>query len=124
MVAPKISKPFKAVKKAQVKSRSKLNGVLNKLPSSIIQDDEPEFPRGGRNLLSMKEEANARAEAEAEFEKDQRLKSRLKNTLKKRKMKKVRGEGFGAGEDEWGSLFDAGVRGKLARLANRITWKA
>ncbi|KAG9456393.1 hypothetical protein H6P81_000901 [Aristolochia fimbriata] len=78
----------------------------------LIEDEVPDFPRGGGSFLSRQEEEEARADAEAEFTTEQR-------ELKKRKSSKK----SWTDEDDLGSLFGGGVTGKLPKLANKITLK-
>ncbi|KAK8947319.1 hypothetical protein KSP39_PZI006890 [Platanthera zijinensis] len=117
--------------KSEYKSRNALDKpesnakmLKRNLPSSlVVQDEEPEFPRGGRSMLSREEENEARAEAEEEFDREQGLARRGREKYKKNK-KKGTGKSFHRGEeDELGSLFGQGITGKIPRLTNRITWK-
>ncbi|XP_068652858.1 rRNA biogenesis protein RRP5 isoform X2 [Aristolochia californica] len=78
-----------------------------------IEDDVPDFPRGGGSILTRQEEEEARAEAEAEFNAEDR------ELKKKRKASKK----SWTDEDDLGSLFGGGFIGKLPRLANKITLK-
>ncbi|OVA06347.1 Ribosomal protein S1 [Macleaya cordata] len=78
-----------------------------------IEDDVPDFPRGGGSALSRREEDEVRAEVDAEFAAEQRD---LKKKNKKQKKNFV-------DEDDFGSLFGDGITGKLPRFANRITLK-
>lgn len=119
-----------ALKNPEYKSRKALEKPESnpKMPnpnppsSFIVQDEEPEFPRGGRSILSREEENEVRAEADEEFDREQGLARRGSDKYKKNK-KKGTGKSFQAGEDEWGSLFGQGITGKIPRLTNRITWK-
>ncbi|KAK8960422.1 hypothetical protein KSP40_PGU014000 [Platanthera guangdongensis] len=109
---------------ALYKPESNAKMLTHNLPSSlVVQDEEPEFPRGGKSVLSREEENEARAEAEEEFDREQGLARRGRERYKKNK-KKGTGKSFHAGEeDELGSLFGQGLTGKIPRLTNRITWK-
>lgn len=80
-----------------------------------LEDDVPDFPRGGGSSLSREELDEVRAEVDAEFEAEGR-------GLKKNKKKRVQKQSHSA-EDDLGSLFGVGISGKLPRFANRITWK-
>ncbi|KAK9088291.1 hypothetical protein Scep_027373 [Stephania cephalantha] len=79
-----------------------------------IEDDVPDFPRGGGKLLSRKEEEEVRDEVDAEYEAERSM-----STKNKRKRK---GGDFTA-EEDLGLLFGKGITGKLPRFANRITLK-
>ncbi|KAJ8544824.1 hypothetical protein K7X08_017407 [Anisodus acutangulus] len=79
---------------------------------SMLEDDVPDFPRGGGSTLSREELDEVRAEVDAEFEAQERF-------LKKKKRKKI----SSTEDDDFGSLFGGGINGKLPRFANRITLK-
>ncbi|KAL5976745.1 rRNA biogenesis protein rrp5 [Asimina triloba] len=76
-------------------------------------DDEPDFPRGGRSFLSREEEEEVRAEVDAEFKAEGR-------DAKKRKKRVLR---TSPSEEDLGFLFGGTLTGKLPRFANRITLK-
>ncbi|KAM3246622.1 rRNA biogeneis protein RRP5 [Capsicum annuum] len=80
-----------------------------------VEDNVPDFPRGGGSCLSREELDEVRAEVDAEFEAEERL---LKKRKKHSKLQKTR-----SAEDDLGSLFGGGINGKLPRFANRITLK-
>ncbi|PIN20215.1 rRNA processing protein Rrp5 [Handroanthus impetiginosus] len=84
-----------------------------KLPLQV-EDDVPDFPRGGRSLLSREERNEVMAVADKGFEADQRV-------LKKRKKEKRVQNRNQSAEDDLGSLFGDGTMGKLPRFANKIT---
>ncbi|KAL3341525.1 hypothetical protein AABB24_025863 [Solanum stoloniferum] len=79
-----------------------------------IEDEVPDFPRGGATSLSRKELDEVRAEVDAEFEAEERL---LKKRKKQHKVQRSNTE------DDLGSLFGGGINGKLPSFANRITLK-
>lgn len=81
-----------------------------------MEDDVPDFPRGGGSLLSRQEHDAIRAEVDAEFEAGER-KTKKKNKNAKKTKKSY------ALEDDMGSLFGDGITGKLPRFANKITLK-
>ncbi|MCL7028348.1 hypothetical protein MKW94_013557 [Papaver nudicaule] len=78
-----------------------------------VEDDAPDFPRGGGSTLSRREEAEIRAEVDAEFATEHR---ELKRQNKRQKKNTVE-------DDDFGSLFGDGIAGKLPKFANRITLK-
>ncbi|KAF5188525.1 rRNA biogenesis protein RRP5 [Thalictrum thalictroides] len=80
-----------------------------------IEDDVPDFPRGGGSSLSRREEDEVRAEVDAEFEQEQ---LRLNRKSQNQKRKKSFYE-----EDDLGSLFGEGITGKLPKFVNKITLK-
>ncbi|KAI3417734.1 uncharacterized protein J3R85_014181 [Psidium guajava] len=109
---PKLSedskKPFKAKKKSGEAARQK--------PVALqLEDDVPDFPRGGGSFLSRKEREEIHAEVDAQFVAEER-------DSKKKKTKKMHKRGP-TSEDDLGSLFGDGTTGKLPRFANRITLK-
>ncbi|XP_039140377.1 rRNA biogenesis protein RRP5-like [Dioscorea cayenensis subsp. rotundata] len=115
-----VGKPQKSFKKS-MKDYPARPAPAEPSASLVLQDDDPDFPRGGGRLLSKKEEAEARAEAEEEFDREQRLskKGGGKGMGKKKGNKKL----FGDDEDDLGFLFGEGVTGKLPKYVNRITLK-
>ncbi|ONK74792.1 uncharacterized protein A4U43_C03F10190 [Asparagus officinalis] len=117
-LAPKSQKPFKRSKKEKIPKEPASTDSLS--TSLLVQDDDPEFPRGGGSVLSRKEEAEARAEAEAEFEKEKKEFRKGKDRRKKKNERKKPAKGA---DDELGSLFGEGVTGRLPKFANRITLK-
>ncbi|GKV41870.1 hypothetical protein SLEP1_g49347 [Rubroshorea leprosula] len=80
-----------------------------------LEDDVPDFPRGGGSSLSREERDQIRAEVDAEFEAEER-------GLKKGKRKKLQ-KNSPALVDDLGSLFGDGITGKLPKYANKITLK-
>ncbi|KAG5552270.1 hypothetical protein RHGRI_010375 [Rhododendron griersonianum] len=103
-------KPFKPKTKPDAAPAAKSRAVTMQL-----EDDVPDFPRGGGSSLSREELDEVRVEVDAEFEAEGR-------GLKKNKKKRVQKQSHSA-EDDLGSLFGVGISGKLPRFANRITWK-
>ncbi|XP_078180965.1 RIBOSOMAL RNA PROCESSING 5 isoform X4 [Carex rostrata] len=109
-----VPKPYKSFKKSRKEDGKK--EASKDLPSSLLlQDDDPDFPRGGASLLSRHEVAEARAEAEADFEREERQFGR-----KGKRDRRTKGPET---QEDLGSLFGEGVTGKLPRFANRITLK-
>lgn len=101
-------KPFKP-------NKGQNNAARSEAVALQLEDDVPDFPRGGGSSLNRKERDEIRAEVDAEFEAEER-------ELKKRKKKRMPKESL-AKEDELGSLFGDGITGKLPRYANKITLK-
>ncbi|XP_059646446.1 rRNA biogenesis protein RRP5 [Cornus florida] len=92
------------------------DAVHSQALSLQLEDDVPDFPRGGGNSLSREEVDEVRAEVDAEFEAEEMgLKKRKKNNRVKKKSHST--------EDDFGSLFSGGITGKLPRFANKITLK-
>ncbi|KAK6941973.1 S1 domain [Dillenia turbinata] len=100
-------KPFKSKRKSN-------DSVPETLPIQL-EDDVPDFPRGGRRVLNRREEEEIRAEVDAEFEREER---ETKGNKKKKLRRKPN-----SSEDDLGSLFGEGITGKLPKFANRITLK-
>ncbi|MCD7455830.1 rRNA biogenesis protein rrp5 [Datura stramonium] len=100
-----LRKPFKG------KNKDK---TLNASMPLQLEDDVPDFPRGGGSSLSREELDEVRAEVDAEFEAEERL---LKKRKKQNKVQRS------STEDDLGALFGGGINGKLPRFANRITLK-
>ncbi|XP_040372263.1 rRNA biogenesis protein RRP5 isoform X1 [Rosa chinensis] len=102
-------KPFKPNKDHNNAARSEAMALQ-------LEDDVPDFPRGGGSSLNRKERDEIRAEVDAEFEAEER------EMKKKGKKKRVPKDSL-VNEDEMGSLFGDGITGKLPRYANKITLK-
>ncbi|XP_073045795.1 rRNA biogenesis protein RRP5 [Primulina eburnea] len=81
-----------------------------------LEDDAPDFPRGGGRSFRNEEKDVVGAILDNEIEADHRL------LEKRRKGKKVQKRNQ-SGEDDIGSLFGDGIMGKLPRFSNRITLK-
>ncbi|GAB4851487.1 hypothetical protein Ancab_030889 [Ancistrocladus abbreviatus] len=81
-----------------------------------MDDDVPDFPRGGGSALSRQERDEVCAEVDAEFNAETTV-------LSKKKRKKVAKNSSKATEEDFGSLFSNGITGKLPRFANKITVK-
>ncbi|KAF2307727.1 hypothetical protein GH714_031256 [Hevea brasiliensis] len=81
-----------------------------------LEDDVPDFPRGGGSSLSKREREEIRAEVDAEFEAEERV------LMKRKKGKKLQNKSH-SDPDELGSLFGDGLTGNLPRFANKITLK-
>ncbi|KDP21906.1 hypothetical protein JCGZ_03044 [Jatropha curcas] len=103
-------KPFKAKKK------DSNDTVPSEAISLQLEDDVPDFPRGGGSSLSQRERKEIRAEADAEFEAEERV------SVMKKKGKKLQNKKH-LETDDFGSLFGEGLTGKLPRFANKITLK-
>lgn len=101
-------KPFKPPKKSD-SSVSK-----DALPIQL-EDDVPDFPRGGQSSLSRAEADKVRAEVDKEFETEKMV----LNKKRKDKMKNL----SRSTEDDLGLLFGDGNSGKVPRFANKITLK-
>ncbi|KAK1410921.1 hypothetical protein QVD17_37463 [Tagetes erecta] len=109
-------KAFQKSSKKPFKPHQKSNDSVSKdsLPLQL-EDDVPDFPRGGQSSLSRAEVEKVRAEVDKEFEKETIV---LKKKRKDRKKNLTRPT-----EDDVGSLFADGNSGKLPRFANKITLK-
>ncbi|KAI3446386.1 hypothetical protein Pfo_003051 [Paulownia fortunei] len=109
-----LQRPFKKHAKSE---GSHPNGAVSSLQLPLqVEDDVPDFPRGGGSSLSREERNEVRAVADKEFEADQRV-------LKKRKKEKKVQNRNQSTEDDLGSLFGDGITGKFPRFANKITLK-
>ncbi|PSS36280.1 RRNA biogenesis protein [Actinidia chinensis var. chinensis] len=107
---------FQKPSKQSFKPKSKSDHTVKSQAAALqLEDDVPDFPRGGGSSLSKEELDEVRAEVDAEFDAEGR-------GLKKRKNKRLEKQSHSA-EDDLGSLFGGGISGKLPRFANRITWK-
>lgn len=111
-------KPFKS--RPKDKGRKPLDEAVssNHQSSSFslqLEDDVPDFPRGGGSALSKREIEEVRAEADEEFQNETRF-------LKKNKKPKGKKKNDSA-EDELGSLFGDSLTGNLPKYANKITFK-
>ncbi|XP_057496360.1 rRNA biogenesis protein RRP5 [Actinidia eriantha] len=107
---------FQKPSKQSFKPKSKSDHTVKSQAAALqLEDDVPDFPRGGGSSLSKEELDEVHAEVDAEFDAEGR-------GLKKRKNKRSQKQNHSA-EDDLGSLFGGGISGKLPRFANRITWK-
>lgn len=109
------SKSEKALKRPHNPSFKRSNDAVSKPASLPLDDDVPDFPRGGGRSLTREERNEIREEVDDEFDSEV-------IDLKKRK-NKVQSRNFVADDDKLGSLFGEGITGKLPRFANRITLK-
>ncbi|KAJ9541321.1 hypothetical protein OSB04_027827, partial [Centaurea solstitialis] len=109
-------KTFQKSSKKPFKQHQKSNGAVSKdaLPVQL-EDDVPDFPRGGQSSLSRAEVDEVRAEVDKEFEKGNMV-------LKKKSKEKMRRTSQST-DDDVGSLFGDGKAGKSPRFANKITLK-
>ncbi|CAK9145935.1 unnamed protein product [Ilex paraguariensis] len=113
----KFQKPSHKSFKNKGKSDAAVQSKAQTVPLQL-EDDVPDFPRGGGSALSREEVDEVRAEVDAEFEADNRV---LKKQLKTRKQKMDKKNSLM--EDDFGSLFGDGFTGRLPRFANKITLK-
>ncbi|KAL1554555.1 rRNA biogenesis protein RRP5 [Salvia divinorum] len=104
-------------KPSSERPRGRPNGVVasSQLPLQL-ENDAPDFPRGGGTSLSREERNEAREGVEKDFETDIRV-------LKKRKKERRVQNKNNSTEDDLGLLFGDGITGKLPRFANKITLK-
>lgn len=112
-------KPKHALKPSQKSFKPKSKSDAAAKPKAVamqLEDDVPDFPRGGGSSLTREELDEVRAEVDAEFDAEGRG---LKKKMKKKRVQKQ----SPSAEDDLGSLFGVGISGKLPRFANRITWK-
>ncbi|KAK2985370.1 hypothetical protein RJ640_029327 [Escallonia rubra] len=113
-------KPTKFLRKPSSKTPFKPKAKQNdaapskRLIPPQLENDIPDFPRGGGRALSREEFDEVRAEVDAEFDLEEREANRRRKTGQNRNS---------AAEDELGSLFGDGITGKLPRFANKITLK-
>ncbi|XP_021893902.1 rRNA biogenesis protein RRP5 isoform X2 [Carica papaya] len=109
----------KPIETSKLNKTSKKSFKTKKEPKEAVQlqleDDVPDFPRGGGSYLTQQERDEIRAEVDAEFEAEDRG---LKNKRRKKMQKKSQTE-----DDDFSSLFGGGITGKLPRFANKITLK-
>ncbi|GMJ14782.1 Ribosomal RNA Processing 5 [Hibiscus trionum] len=107
---------FNKSSKKQFKTKKDSDGAVKSEAVALqLEDDVPDFPRGGGSSLSKHERDEIRAEVDAEFEAEEL-------TLKKNKRKKPQKKSQ-VMPDDLGSLFGDGITGKLPRYANKITLK-
>ncbi|PON46626.1 Polyribonucleotide nucleotidyltransferase [Parasponia andersonii] len=111
--APKFNKSSKQTFKAKKEQRS--DAAKSEAVALQLEDDVPDFPRGGGSSLSRKERDEIRAEVDAEFEAEER---ELKTKKKRKSLRNTSQE-----DDDLGSLFGGGIKGKLPQFANKITLK-
>ncbi|KAJ4823880.1 hypothetical protein Tsubulata_010462 [Turnera subulata] len=114
---PKTTSVNKASKKSFKADSGKSKQTPLQLGSMHLEDDDPDFPRGGGSSLSKKERDDIRAQVDAEFDSEERF---LKKKNKKGKHYLSKSD---SAEDDLGSLFGDGLTGKLPRFANKITLK-
>ncbi|XP_022743667.1 rRNA biogenesis protein RRP5 isoform X2 [Durio zibethinus] len=107
---------FNKASKKQFKTKKDSNDAVKSEAVALqLEDDVPDFPRGGRSSLSKQERDEIRAKVDAEFEAEELA-------LKKNKWKKLQKRSQ-VMPDDLGSLFGDGITGKLPRYANKITLK-
>ncbi|XVE75785.1 hypothetical protein DITRI_Ditri12bG0120500 [Diplodiscus trichospermus] len=107
---------FNKASKKQFKTKKDSNDAFKSEAVAFqLEDDVPDFPRGGGSSLSKQEREEIRAEVDAEFEAEELA-------LKKNKRKKLQKKSQ-VMPDDLGSLFGDGITGKLPRYANKITLK-
>ncbi|PWA41653.1 Nucleic acid-binding, OB-fold [Artemisia annua] len=106
-------KTFQKSSKNPFKPSQKSN---NAIPMQL-EDDVPDFPRGGQSSLSRVEADKVRAEVDKEFGTGTET-----MVLKKKRKDKPKNLSQST-DDNLGSLFADGNGGKLPRFANKITFK-
>ncbi|KAL3569243.1 hypothetical protein D5086_029133 [Populus alba] len=111
-------KQFKAKQTKNKKSFSNDAVVKDASIALQLEDDVPDFPRGGKSSLSQREREEIRAQVDEEFEGEER---RLNK--KNKKGKKFQNKSSQLSGDDLGSLFGDVLTGKLPRFANKITMK-
>ncbi|KAG5252940.1 protein RRP [Salix suchowensis] len=111
-------KQFKA-KQTKIKKSFSNDAVVKDASIAFqLEDDVPDFPRGGKSSLSQREREEIRAEVDEEFEGEERYLNK-----KNKKGKKFQNKSSQLSADDLGSLFGDGITGKLPRFANKITMK-
>ncbi|OMO51868.1 hypothetical protein CCACVL1_29542 [Corchorus capsularis] len=107
---------FNKSSKKQFKTKKNPNDAVKSDAVALqLEDDVPDFPRGGGSSLSKQERDEIRAEVDAEFEAEERAsKKNRRNKLQKKSQ---------VMPDDFGSLFGDGITGKLPKYANKITLK-
>ncbi|KAL8150493.1 hypothetical protein V2J09_020301 [Rumex salicifolius] len=100
-------------------TQATVKGQSQALPASI-DNDVPDFPRGGGCKLSKREREEIRAEVDAQFDGEG---GEFKGGKRRKNMAGAGMRRKAAAEDELGSLFGDGIKGKLPRFANKITLK-
>ncbi|KAF9664808.1 hypothetical protein SADUNF_Sadunf16G0056600 [Salix dunnii] len=111
-------KQFKA-KQTKIKKNFSNDAVVKDASIALqLEDDVPDFPRGGKSSLSQREREEIRAEVDEEFEGEERYLNK-----KNKKGKKFQNKSSQLSGDDLGSLFGDGITGKLPRFANKITMK-
>lgn len=112
-------KQFKA-KQTKIKKSFSNDAVVKDASIALqLEDDVPDFPRGGKSSLSQREREEIRAEVDEEFEGEERY----LNKKNKKGKKKFQNKSSQLSGDDLGSLFGDGITGKLPRFANKITMK-
>ncbi|XP_047328490.1 rRNA biogenesis protein RRP5 [Impatiens glandulifera] len=98
------------------KSKQVVHAAKSEGLSLQLEDDAPDFPRGGASLLSSGERDKVRSDVNEG--------DGATIVLRNKKKNEKRGKKLGAStDDDAGSLFGGGITGKLPRYANRITLK-
>ncbi|XP_024994090.1 rRNA biogenesis protein RRP5 isoform X6 [Cynara cardunculus var. scolymus] len=109
-------KTFQKPSKKPFKPHQKSDSIISKDALPIqLEDDVPDFPRGGQSSLSRAEVDKVRSEVDKEFETE----TIVLKKKRKEKMKKM----SQSTDDDLGSLFGDGKAGKSPRFANKITLK-
>ncbi|KAJ7975952.1 rRNA biogenesis protein RRP5 [Quillaja saponaria] len=106
---PKLDKSSKKPFKTKANSKDAVKLALQ------LEDDVPDFPRGGGSSLSRQERDEIYAEVDADLKADEQG---SKKTNRKKMSRKTH-----VADDDKGSLFGDGITGKLPRHANKITLK-
>ncbi|XP_022156044.1 rRNA biogenesis protein RRP5 isoform X2 [Momordica charantia] len=106
---------FNKHSKKAFKSKKKPNDIARTEAMSLqIEDDVPDFPRGGGGSLSQMKREKVHAQGDEEFRTGD-----LKMTTKRGKMRRK----HSSNEDDLDSLLNSGVVGNLPKYANKITLK-
>ncbi|CAK9319362.1 unnamed protein product [Citrullus colocynthis] len=109
------SPKFNKHSKKPFKSKKKTSEIANAEAILLqIEDDVPDFPRGGGGYLSQKKGEKVRAQGDKEFQNDD-----LRMTTKRGKMRRK----HPSNGDDLESLLNNGVVGNLPKYANKITLK-
>ncbi|OMO68743.1 hypothetical protein COLO4_29434 [Corchorus olitorius] len=107
---------FNKASKKQFKTKKNSNDAVKSDAVALqLEDDVPDFPRGGASSLSKQERDEIRAEVDAEFEAEERASNKNKRKKLQKKSQVM--------PDDFGSLFGDGIMGKLPKYANKITLK-
>lgn len=106
----------KSSKKIFKEKRKPASAISSEALDMQLQDDVPDFPRGGGSSLSSRRTREIRADDDYEFGTEDHLE-------KKNKKRSSMSSKSGLSADDLGLLSGGGIRGKLPRYANRITFK-
>ncbi|XP_028788021.1 rRNA biogenesis protein RRP5-like, partial [Neltuma alba] len=106
----------KSSKKISKEKRKPVSVVGSEALGLQLQDDVPDFPRGGESSLTSRQTGEIRPEDDYEFGTEDHLKKKKKkgNNMSSKSRAPV---------DDLGLLSGGGIKGKLPRYANKITFK-